>query len=86
LITPKNLKLNYLGNKYHAQSVACGSHFTMVVASSNKDAAPLDLDEESKIIQTLLRDKLHKDSSLSDLFGLPRSADPLDPQDPYHKI
>jgi hypothetical protein len=57
----------------------------MVVASSNKDAAPFDLDEECKIIQTLLRDKLQKDSSLSDLFGLPRPADPQDPQDPNHK-
>jgi len=48
----------------------------MVVASSIKDAAPSDLDEESKMIQTLLRNKLKKDSSLSDLFGLQRSADP----------
>jgi hypothetical protein len=76
LSTPTNLKLNYLGSKYHAQSVACGSHFTMVVASSIKDAAPSDLDEESKMIQTLLRNKLKKDSSLSDLFGLQCSANP----------
>lgn len=57
----------------------------MVVASSIKDAAPSDLDEEGKLIQTLLRDKLQKDSSLSDLLGLSRPADPLDPQDPNHK-
>lgn len=60
LSTPTNLKLNYLGNKYHAQTVACGSHFTMVVASSTKDAVPYELDEDCKVIQTLLRDTLQK--------------------------